>query len=315
MPRSVICDPENYLSKDSKDVLEGRIIEIEEKKQLQFGVAVVGTMRVLESQIDREAKRYAESLHTTWGVGDKNSQNGVVIFLAIDDRVVHISTGAGAKEKLTDLVIQSIIGRMRPYLKKGQYGKAIEASVIEMDMVMENKSIAPSFFEKYGSFLFFGGLIGGLLLYDWYKKNEEEKLKRGKKSLEKLMKEVKASEDNKFQFESCPICLEDFSQRRDPTDTEHIRINEDSSLNSSAYVASAQYREVRSMIPGQASSSSSSSDSTSVPSDGKRPMTLQCGHVRIVVVKKYNMQYYFFRFFDYLGFLLRLFERVFIRSK
>lgn len=287
--RSVICDPENILSKDSKDIIEGYIIEVEEKHQLQFGIAVVNTMQVLESQIDREAKRYAESLHTTWGVGDKTTENGIVLFLSIEDRVVYISTGKGVKEKLTDITIQSIIAHMRPYLKKADYGTAIQAAVLEMDMVMENKSIGPSFLEEYGVFILIGALFGAFGLYALYEARQEQKLKDGKLALEKLMHEVKCAEDNKFQFDSCPICLENFSQLRDPADMEHIPGPEDTATDSdpllsthshstSAYTASSQFREVRSLLPDQSSAAGSSSP-PSGSSDGLRPMTLHCGHV------------------------------------
>jgi hypothetical protein len=304
VPKSVICDPENLLSKNSKDVIEGRIIEIEHKSKLQFGIAVVRSMFVLErpmfvleSQIDKEAKRFAESLHTTWGVGNKNTENGVLVFLAIDDRVVHISTGKGVKDKLTDVTIQSIIQHMRPYLKKEQYGEAIEAGVLEMDMVMENKSIGPSFLDldQYGFFIIASVVVMGLCSHNFYKERQEAKLKEGKVALKKLMHEVKSAEDNKFQFDSCPICLEDFSVRRDPTDPEdsphdHPYGNTDAdsllssaSHGSSAYTSSAEYREVRNLIPGASASPSSPSSSSSLSSDGMRPMTLHCGHVSVKI--------------------------------
>jgi hypothetical protein len=281
---SVICDPEHILTKENKDVIEGRVIDIEEKSQLEFGIAVVQSMSVLESQIDSEAKRYAESLHTTWGVGDEMNENGVVLFLAIDDRAVYISTGKGVKDKLTDLIVLNIIEHMRPFLKKGNYGEAIESAVVEMDLVMQNKSIGPSFFEKYGAFFIVFGIFGVFGLYIMYEKREEENLKQGKLALEKLMNEVKNADDNKFQFDSCPICLEEFSIRRDPADMEHLpsaTVSDTDPLmetvGSSAYTSSSQYREVRNMIPGQASGSSTSSST-----DPKRPMTLHCGHVSMM---------------------------------
>lgn len=281
----MICDPENVLTKDAKDVIEGRIIEIEGKSQLEFGIAVVNTMSVLESQIDAEARRFAESLHTTWGVGDKVSENGVVLFLSIEDRAVYISTGKGVKDKLTGVIISSIIEHMKPHLRMAKYGKAIESAVLEMNLVMENKSIGPSFLKQYGGSMVLFSLVGIFFLYKFHEKREEDKLREGKIALEKFMHEVKNSNDNKFQFDSCPICLEEFSKRRDPADMENLPTasgpGEETDFllgtpATSAYTASSHYREVRNMIPGHASVPPSPSSE----SDAKRPMTLHCGHVR-----------------------------------
>ena len=64
-----------------------------------------------------------------WGVGDRRCNNGVALVLSVDDRKVAIKTGEGAKALLTDAEVQSIIVKMRPHLRGGDYAGAVLAAV------------------------------------------------------------------------------------------------------------------------------------------------------------------------------------------
>lgn len=275
---SVICDADDILTKKEKDAIEGRVMEAEKNGRVQFGVAILNTMHVLESRIDEEAKKYATSLHDSWGVGDKESNNGVFIFLAIEDRAVYISTGKGLTNKLTNSVILSVKEHMKPHLRNKKYGEAIEAAVLEIELVIQNKDSKRSFFVDYWPHALFAIIFGTFVLYGLHEKREEEKMKKGRDMLEKLMHEVNESKDNKFQFESCPICLETFSQQRDAADMErladnsHISDPDDLLSTQDGYTSSSQYKEVKSLIPGHGTNLAAKS------TDGKRPMTLHCGH-------------------------------------
>ena len=70
----------------------------------------------------------AASVLERWGVGDRRN-NGVALVLAVDDRKVAIKTGEGAKALLTDAEVQSIIVKMRPFLRGGDYAGAVLAAV------------------------------------------------------------------------------------------------------------------------------------------------------------------------------------------
>jgi uncharacterized membrane protein YgcG len=48
------------------------------------------------------AREFARALHDAWGVGNPACQNGALIMLAVTDRQVYISTGAGIKAVVSD---------------------------------------------------------------------------------------------------------------------------------------------------------------------------------------------------------------------
>ena len=86
------------------------------------------------------SERFARKLHDTWGVGDKTKQDGILVFLSIDDRVVYISTGSGVQFKLTKQVIDNLISDMKPDLKLKEYGRALERVVTQISLTMSGKS-------------------------------------------------------------------------------------------------------------------------------------------------------------------------------
>ena len=55
---------------------------------------------------------YAADLINTWGIGDKNEDNGVVVLLARGDRRVQIGTGTGIDRTLTGSACGELIDRL-----------------------------------------------------------------------------------------------------------------------------------------------------------------------------------------------------------
>ena len=222
---SSICDVNSYLSKNELDVLEGRINNIQ---NVELGIAIVKEMEVVsESEIDDLAREYAMYLHNQWGIGDKDKQNGILIFLSINDRAIFISRGKGLEKDLNSIVISLLIDHMKPYLREKQYGKALEASLIEIDILINDK--VNSELQKSAVFqsrinMAINGVIllgvFGIFYLAYRSKMKEKNLKRGEKALSRLMKDVTNESENKFQFTSCPICLEEFQyphkQQQDP---------------------------------------------------------------------------------------------------
>jgi hypothetical protein len=214
--KSAICDLHNLLTSEEKDVIEGKINEI---KDIEIGVAIVQKMKKISSEdsIDDLAKEYAMHLHNSWGIGDPKQQNGLLIFLSLQDRVVFLSRGNGLSTQLNSIVIQLLISHMRPYLQEGSYAKAVEAVLIEIDLLLHDQTnsalhsaaIKQQYFQTivYG-FVFC--LFGALMYYGYRQHQQEEEMRRGERALSRLIKEISNENDNKFRFSSCPICMEEF---------------------------------------------------------------------------------------------------------
>jgi hypothetical protein len=213
--KSAVCDPQNLLGISDKDLLEGKINEFD---NIQLAIAIIKNMEVAsEDLIDETSRQYAVHLHNTWGVGDAQKQNGILIFLSIKDRVVYISRGNGFKDELNSIVIDLLVAHMRPFLQEGNYGKALEAALIEINLLINDsknsqlKSIATK--QQFFQTLAYGLMacvFGGFMYYAYRQQQYEENLRRGEKALNRLLKDVSNESDNRFKSSSCPICLEEF---------------------------------------------------------------------------------------------------------
>lgn len=228
--KSAVCDPDNKLTKDAKDEIEGFINQI---TNAQLAVAVIDKMSIgTGADIDASAEKFARTLHDSWGVGSAEKNDGILIFLSIQDRAVFISTGVGVQSKVTNRYIQDIINDMKPILRKSDYGAAISTSIIEIDMYLNgdagqiysklkqhimNQRAASGSSDTADSSSFIVMLVICLALVGIGKWTEHQRnrtirgYERGKAALESLMKDVdNTEENNKFFTTSCPICLEDF---------------------------------------------------------------------------------------------------------
>jgi uncharacterized membrane protein YgcG len=232
VPHSQICDPDDQLSKDIKDEIEGYINAM---KGVEIAVVIIQKMQLSKySDIDKSADYFASSLHNNWGVGDKETQKGVVLFLSVYDRVVHFSTGKGVQDILSAPVIDSLISGMRNYLRKSDYGSAIIHTIIEMDLLLTRKikstyakptaqqmraEQTESPWETFFAFVLFVIFVAGAFFIQYIRNRRLGNYEKGKDELNKLMKEVDNIKEHKFTCTSCPICLEDFPQAYIPKTT------------------------------------------------------------------------------------------------
>lgn len=233
--RSALCDPDKFITKDKQDEVEGYINAM---TSVEIAVVVIKQMdlySVNTVDIDLAAERYARGLHDRYGVGDKESQNGILVFLSVDDRAVFISTGKGVQEQLFFDMIQLIISNMKPELRRGDYGGALATCITNIDVVLSGKDetmIEKAFKHKIyhrkdasapntdeGSDTVAWILIGGFATFVGYllwkgsqDRRNLDSYDRGRTKLETLLQEMEGSQDsrNKFEAKSCPICLEDF---------------------------------------------------------------------------------------------------------
>jgi uncharacterized membrane protein YgcG len=269
--KSSICDPDNLLTKDSKDVIEGYINQV---TKAEIGVLVVDKISPIYmgfSSTERSTETFAHTVHDRWGIGSKASNNGILLFLSVKDRSVFISTGKGVMKELTAPVVDLLIDHMKPSLKSRDYGKAFEKAVVEIKIILDGKRIpgyvaSDSLVESdggvYVGFLIFFAMLGGVLYCSHLDRRKKDTLRNGQKALDKLMKEMAdCKENNTFSTPSCPICLEDFPEETDPQDkpsSPPINVDQEAPANTAA--PSPAPAGPKRLSP-------------------KRPMSLQCGHV------------------------------------
>lgn len=90
----------------------------------QIAVLVIG------STGNKSLEDYSIDIARDWGIGDKQRDDGVLLLIAVDDRVLRIETGSGIEGDLTDVEAGRIIDSVVvPELKNDDPTAAVSAGV------------------------------------------------------------------------------------------------------------------------------------------------------------------------------------------
>lgn len=136
-PTGYVSDLAHVVSADDKDQLEAFCTSVEQQLGVQFALVTIDTIG------DAPIRDFALDLSRKWGVGDRKTNQGVLLLLAIKDRKSDIETGRGIEPYLTDGFSGSTLRSMRPQLQGGDYGGALLAGAREMAaQIAQGKGIA-----------------------------------------------------------------------------------------------------------------------------------------------------------------------------
>jgi len=114
--KSFVNDYAGVLSQDEKNSLEQKLLSYFDSTSTQIAI-------VIENSLDGDDLfDYCQRLATEWGIGEKGKNNGVLIYVAINDRKARIHTGYGMEATITDALSTRIRTKhMNPYFKQGDY--------------------------------------------------------------------------------------------------------------------------------------------------------------------------------------------------
>ncbi len=120
----VINDFAQVLTPTEADKIRRVLGELKATHDIEVVVVTIEAVQKYETS-DPSFERFATNLFNTWGIGDADRDDGVLMLLAIRDRAVRIELGAGYSSRY-DAVMQRIIDQsMLPQFKNGQYGEGL----------------------------------------------------------------------------------------------------------------------------------------------------------------------------------------------
>lgn len=165
----------------------------------------------------KAAQSFARAIHDNWGVGQQTpcGDTGGLLFLSERDRTVYISRGSALDSYLTNQRIQRIVEKMRPFLKRQQYGLAILEGLREIDYWINQGPVSSSeegkdWFPVLVIVVFFSSFFGLAFWASRKQKLERESYARVQYHLNELDQQQAQARQGHYQTTSCPICLEDF---------------------------------------------------------------------------------------------------------
>lgn len=129
-----VVDRANLISSDGEKLL---ISTIKKEEQQSDVYLVVATVKSINGE---KISDYAVKLGRHWGIGEKGKDNGVLLLVAPNERLVNISTGYGIEGVLTDAISRDIIqNEILPKFKRKKYEEGIISGVNSIFEVLKNE--------------------------------------------------------------------------------------------------------------------------------------------------------------------------------
>ncbi|MGL4773663.1 MAG: TPM domain-containing protein [Clostridium sp.] len=106
---------------------KSNIISIGRELELKTGAQAV--LVIIDSTKDVPIEDYANSLFRSWGIGEKNKDNGLLILLALNDKKWRVEVGRGLEGAIPDALSNRVMETLaKPEIIQGNYSKGLSDS-------------------------------------------------------------------------------------------------------------------------------------------------------------------------------------------
>ena len=135
-----VNDYVGILTQDEKEKIISIGKELEDKTGAQ-AVAVI-----IDSTNGEPIEEYALKLFRTWGIGQKNKDNGLLVLVAINDRSWRVEVGRGLEGAIPDALSNRVMQSLATdKFKEGNYGEGILNSYSSFsDLIAEEYNVTLS---------------------------------------------------------------------------------------------------------------------------------------------------------------------------
>jgi uncharacterized protein len=158
-PPRLVNDFTNTLSADQVQALERKLVAFDDSTSNQIAIVIIPTTG------DYEPADYATTLGREWGIGNKKTNNGVLILVAKNDRKVFIAPGYGLEGAIPDATAKSIIDYdILPNFRGNDYYRGLEIGTNSIIKAASGEYKAPAGYRKRGTHGKKDGGGGGLFL-------------------------------------------------------------------------------------------------------------------------------------------------------
>ena len=123
-----INDFAGVINSADKKVLKKILLNLEKRTGIELTIVTVDSIYNYETG-DKSIESFAKRLFNTWGVGKKETNNGIMLLLAVTDRKIRVQLGQGYPDRYNSLMKNVIDDKMIPYFKEGDYSRGIYEGV------------------------------------------------------------------------------------------------------------------------------------------------------------------------------------------
>src|SRR5687768_11201254 len=135
-PTGRVNDFANVIDPAVEAEIDRRLDFLEQTTSSEIAVATITSLDGMSSSA------YANRLFKEWGVGQANTDNGVLVVIAIDDRDMAIEVGYGLEGVLPDgLAGQLIRDDFTPRFRENDYSGGIRNGVLRLADIVEKQQV------------------------------------------------------------------------------------------------------------------------------------------------------------------------------
>lgn len=133
---SAVYDQAKVLSKETIKTIDKLNEEADNTdKKLKIGVYI------MEDLNDKDLEDTTLEIARKWKIGDKDTNNGVLLFLAIKDKKSRLEVSDNLATRLTDIQSKAILDNMKPKLRSKDYDGAVLDAVKSITDANNGKKI------------------------------------------------------------------------------------------------------------------------------------------------------------------------------
>ena len=153
-PPKLVNDLAGVLTPETVQRLEAQLDAFDDSTSVQIAIVTI------PSTNDYDPVDYAVKLGRSWGIGNKQFNNGVVFLIARDDHKVFIAPGYGLEGAMPDITCKEIVdNQVLPYFKQGDFNTGVDSGVVAIMQASKGEYKAPAGYHQHGS----GG--GGVAIF------------------------------------------------------------------------------------------------------------------------------------------------------
>lgn len=159
-PPRLVNDFANVMTADQKQDLENKLVAYDDSTSIQIAVVTIQTTG------DYAIEDYALKILRDWKVGNKKTNNGLVILAAIQDHKVYIATGYGMEGVLPDATTKEIVeNEIVPNFKQNNYYRGFDLATDAIIQAARGEYQAPEGYNQRKGRGSGGGNILGIILF------------------------------------------------------------------------------------------------------------------------------------------------------
>lgn len=122
-PPRLVNDYAKVLQPGELNALESKLVGYFDSTSTQI---VIVTERTLDGD---DIDDYCQRLATKWGIGEQGKNNGILIYVAVDDRKMSVKTGYGMEATITDALTYHIReDQMKPRFRENDFYGGLDAA-------------------------------------------------------------------------------------------------------------------------------------------------------------------------------------------